>query len=498
MSETDQDEDYEYDELLAVRTGIQADEYVRKAFKYAGIPARDALFERFTARIRTHMSSRLVPAVAAAVAVQAGGSLTKAQYDKFYDFFQYVDSLHDFAPYVDTAYIAKSLGAELPEILKAGEWHRLTVEEVHGPGSTFFEDITAASKVRFAGMDEFDNPLYGRNFESGMLRYDGHPDVQSRADEVSPPCDGCSNVEIWSYTEDSMKILKLEQIVDAVCRIHETFGKNATFVVDESMPLTRLLLSMDLIYKSFLSSYRIEMTSQEDTLDIAEAWMAWVEMTTTWKAVTCDSGLMDAEAHDFPLHDAPTGRVFRDGSLVQIEMLSSSVTKTGKKVKKTYEYKLSSDKLPVWKDSKEKVIEVTNDKVGPNREFYSINAQVGTMKQLMEDSRNIAVPLAQKRAGDWGQVEHCRKYGMVLVTADKITALYAMYRNVRVMYVNTWRAAQDIYGEYGRMGDIFRWSFALCLVPEKKKQAGGGRSKWLQPVLFAVTVAFAAMASLRT
>jgi hypothetical protein len=377
MSESDQDEDYELDELLSVKTGIQADEYVRKAFKHAGLPARDALFERFTARIRDAVAER--PATTpATVAVQAGGGLTKVQSDKFYDFFQYVDSLHDFAQYVDPDYIAQSLGAELPEILRDGTWHRMRVEDLHGPGSTFFKDITSSPKIRFAGAPEFDNPLFGRDFEQGMLRYDGYPDVQTSADKASPPCEGCSNVEIWSYPDASMKILKLEQIVDAVCRIHGTFGRDTKFVVDESIPLTRLLLSMDLVYKSFLSSYRIDMTSKEDTMDMVDAWKAWMEMTTSWKAVTCDSGLMDAEAHDFPLHDAPTGRVFRDGSLVQVEMMSSSVTKVGKKVNKTYEYKLSSDTLSVWRDSKEHVIKVTNDKVGPNRSPNCKDCKDGT------------------------------------------------------------------------------------------------------------------------
>ena len=38
---------------------------------------------------------------------------------------------------------------------------------------------------------------------------------------------------------------------------------------------------------------------------------------------------------------------------------------------------------------------------------------------------------SMKRAGDWGQVEHCVKYNKVFVTADKFAALYAYYRGVR-------------------------------------------------------------------
>ena len=42
---------------------------------------------------------------------------------------------------------------------------------------------------------------------------------------------------------------------------------------------------------------------------------------------------------------------------------------------------------------------------------------------------------ALKRAGDWGQVEHCAKYDKVFVTSDKLAALYAYYRDVRFIYL---------------------------------------------------------------
>lgn len=454
---------FDHEEVLSVGTSVQADAYIRRVFKAAGIPARDALFERFAARARDIVAAG-VPVAPHADGVYVGGAElpTKAQSDKFYDFFQYVDSLHDFGEHIDPVDIAKSLGAELPEILKDGAWHQMVPLDIYGPDSTFVRDITAATKVRFAGVSSFDNPLHGRYFEQGMFRYDGRPEVQTAIIETSPPAAGCSHSEIWSFVDASQKILKLEQIVNAVIDISVRYGKDATFVVDESTPLTRLLLAMDLIYRSFLASFRIEATDAKDTYEIATWWKVWMEISTTWRAVTCDSGLMDAEAHDFELHDAPTGRVFRDGSLVQIEMLSSSVVKTGKRVEKKYAYRLSSDTIPVFRDGNERVVEVTNDKVGSVREYYSKNQMIGVMNnQLMQDDRNIAVPLAQKRAGDWGQVEHCRKYGTVFVTADKITALYAIYRGVRVMFVKTWRPADDMRWDFGSLEDIYRWSFVM-------------------------------------
>jgi hypothetical protein len=40
-----------------------------------------------------------------------------------------------------------------------------------------------------------------------------------------------------------------------------------------------------------------------------------------------------------------------------------------------------------------------------------------------------------KRAGDWGQVEHCARYNKVFVTHDALAALYAFYRGVHFVLV---------------------------------------------------------------
>jgi len=42
---------------------------------------------------------------------------------------------------------------------------------------------------------------------------------------------------------------------------------------------------------------------------------------------------------------------------------------------------------------------------------------------------------ALRRAGDWGQAEHAKRYGKVLFTSDVLTALYAYYRNVRFVHL---------------------------------------------------------------
>jgi hypothetical protein len=49
-----------------------------------------------------------------------------------------------------------------------------------------------------------------------------------------------------------------------------------------------------------------------------------------------------------------------------------------------------------------------------------------------------------KRAGDWGQIEHCKKYNKIFVTKDKMAALYAGYRKVPFIYMKNEDLNKDV------------------------------------------------------
>ena len=63
---------------------------------------------------------------------------------------------------------------------------------------------------------------------------------------------------------------------------------------------------------------------------------------------------------------------------------------------------------------------------------------------------------ALKRAGDWGQVEHCARYGKLFVTADKLAALYAAYRHVGFIFVG-----QHVMDPYNQMPGFVQHTFVL-------------------------------------
>lgn len=58
-----------------------------------------------------------------------------------------------------------------------------------------------------------------------------------------------------------------------------------------------------------------------------------------------------------------------------------------------------------------------------------------TLLDLYKDLPDASL-YSLKRAGDWGQVEHCVRYRKIFVTRDKLAALYAMYRRVPFIYMS--------------------------------------------------------------
>lgn len=69
-------------------------------------------------------------------------------------------------------------------------------------------------------------------------------------------------------------------------------------------------------------------------------------------------------------------------------------------------------------------------------------------------SYSIEMLLALKRAGDWGQVEHCKKYNKIFVTSDRYAALYAYFRKVPTILVRKQSTLRDHQLEQMNVVDI--------------------------------------------
>ena len=150
---------------------------------------------------------------------------------------------------------------------------------------------------------------------------------------------------------------------------------------------------------------------------------------TTWKTETTDANMFDAANNAVKLgfDGRPTGKVFRKSVCgYQIELtglaqnnkcVDAIITDTG-----APPVALSLTKMD------------TTVHFSRNQIPYAIgHAKPTIIQNLMDQIYDFSDPLkyALKRAGDWGQVEHCVQYDNVFVTSDKLAALYAYYRGVR-------------------------------------------------------------------
>lgn len=105
---------------------------------------------------------------------------------------------------------------------------------------------------------------------------------------------------------------------------------------------------------------------------------------------------------------------------------------------------------------------------------------------------HVAYLAARVRAGDWGQIEHCKKIGSVFITADRLSAMYATYRGVGVILV---RHDDRIQTKDKATYAHYRFCFGLPRQPRQEVQAGGGSWRWGQAALVGVTVVAAIVGS---
>lgn len=498
-SEYDSEDEYEFDDLLTVNDQASADAYIKDAIDKMDPAAKDRVMTAFlygtsglypSAPFRDPVTSQIPVLSTAQIPVQSGGDDLRRFHDMLYDLLQLEDSLHDdfgdittprvfsdkgldMGPLVTATVIMNQLNVTLPVITKTRVDpdtkvvsvfdEIMKVEEMHGPDNTFILDITGSPTLQFADLPAMDNPLHGLNLEQGMFDFKEDCGTVTEQYAARPaPCKNCVNAEIWCFGDHGVRGLKHEQIAAVSGDIREFFGPRAVFVVDESIPVTRLVLGLEPIYKSFLKSYRLEdmpgvIRSREQTRADTEWHTLSKKVRYGWTAVSCDAGLMDAGMHAFPLHSEPTGDVFRDGARVQVTLLGTEG--------ESYRYALSSVCNPV---DYEKTYACQRTVTGVKTLEYSKSFIAGQVVSEVQNGKNVSTLLALKRAGDWGQVEHCKRYGYVFVTADKPAALYAIFRDVCVLFVKTHKTMSVVAEEYGDKRDLYRHSFALYGTPEAR------------------------------
>jgi hypothetical protein len=402
---------------------------------------------------------------------------------RFYKLHALADAMHDFRkedPKVDIKHIANAIGAELPQRprrLSPGE----DPHAMYGNEEAFIKLFDVNRTLTFGSkslshhlhgrrlLDQFSVSLsmnrnleYWKAYREQFLEQRPSPEIihadvwslpqfsdDPEMQEIMVPVDPDSVDDDQPHkiveTKNPKAVVYLSQITNVVTSIKNIFGKEAlTFIMDKSDdPMSRMVMAtsnidfaiarlfivyggIDNVYADIddFNDIREELDGSESRIETGES-----VAREKWSYKVCDANLVDGNLHIRPpdkykvypnpdVSEDETGFVFRSDDKVQIFLGG-----------------IEGDPLDYGRFKPRALVKI-DDRPSKYHGDASREFNVGYMKKLIEEAiatapyADISTFLSRKRACDWGQVEHCRRYKYIFVSTDRLACFYAMYRNV--------------------------------------------------------------------
>lgn len=534
------DSDDDADSVLDIENQDDADAYVDRIFAIATDAEKDKMRRTY---LRSVLQFVEVTENPFGQTPKIGGTAPEMDF-RLYKLLEFADSLHDFPNDVHAYVIEKVLhitADDYPYVARVDDTGRVTLEKMTIEDVVthrqFLTDLTINRVLHF-GNSEVDSPLHKLDYRPEMMPHpvwgkkkdeDGN-DVDLTAEEYEDLLVGTQKVhddrihtpatpfykckEVWSkqdQTRAKMRVLKLQQIIDVCDGMREKFKPDACFVMDSNKPLPHLISSYSLIDKSVNKKFRFENEAVPDIVPLLQQMLS-----KTWENVTCDASLVDGSDHRGVIHRRATGQVFHSESLVKVSLdgcdginiyrymaASTSVSDTSRGIEEINVAKTVVDNK--WQSathifenySKSEVVAVALSQSAVNV------SQNQFVPRPLQDIQFVARWLAMKRAGDWGQIMHCKKYGLVFTTHDKPAFMFAVANDVSSMLFaedDAYRKTKQLslstfvmYSSKESRASLTNVEDLLAApVPEKPEiynQTGGARRYGLAIACAAVTLA---------
>jgi hypothetical protein len=319
--------------------------------------------------------------------------------------------------------------------------HPVTVEEMF---SRLHDHRSSLNPVAPVQIPQFDEKYTAQQYIAIIRRFMAKPVDTKRQDVNMRSHFECT--EVIARKEEPFTIIqKIQQIADTCDTMRHKFGGDACFMADANQPLAKFLLSYRLIDRKIFKKLKLE-AFVEAIPEIKKY------MCQDWRSLACDASLLDGAGHNEidALLKKQTGNVFNKDAAVQVHLGGCQGPEPYNFQQTSYEYTAIS---PNIQDKSRTILgpngevldemnltkEVKNKKWNKQHEVYSNGivatsmsgcfSKDGSLKSL-KDTEYITRWLALKRAGDWGQVEHCQANGIVFVTHDRFAFMYAVLRDV--------------------------------------------------------------------
>jgi hypothetical protein len=443
--------------------------------------------------------------------VQAGGADKR---DQMYLLMALADSLHDFAKRrnIDLQQMQDAIGAEIPSNLAAAAALDKRFRNAQYPALEMIADEEAFIKF----MDRTENLIFSTGpekhnmYKRDMLGKFGLKDaldkfggkdllafIEHRTDYRT------TKAEVWSTTQlktlqgtvqgkktpkDYKDVIFMAQILNVVEKIKRNFGAGKlTFIMDKTdCQMCRMIFATSVVDEGI---GRVFIVKDDSGFDLPVDHVA--KPRKDWSFKVCDANIVDGNYHfrappsktylPHPeISEKPTGVVFRK-CLTRVELKGVQTgPETRASVRNRPDVVIKHDD-PNGEDG---------NKYTKARMAASIVARAPLLGYVEEEF------LACKRACDWGQVAHCKRYSTpadkyIFVACDRPACMYAMFENVGAIFfgrTNTNNTGWPVNPQ------MFQTTFTmLAPLAVSREQSGGVQSSWqiLQAVLAATVLACA-------
>ena len=392
----------------------------------------------------------------------------------------------------------ESIGARVPQEISRGLDDLDDILARIADKGDFIRVMTTSERLTFSNGAPVPNPLFGRKIEELVSKTGPGPMKMSHSKDVT-----CVDI-YFEQSSTGKKIVVLTEISKLRRKMEEFFTTKSSMemlkqmelniMVDQCMhPRDRFMNGREEPTRAlfdWIRGFKIMLAALTKYFEVPSGKAITgdeIERMATLKEWYCDASLYDGAKVASWQHFSPnpTGDVFHNQAEVHITFTHAS--KTG------YTYRIETvhptlNPLP-WSYASDDEVSTENGFItGTGTRDDSSTATMEHYIQLMSgwgDEYRFAVPAALKRAGDWGQIEHCKKNNIVFVTADRLTAMYAAFRDVPVLFIKHAESDQDDDGHK----KYAQFSFVMCgsqaarsrCCPKRASIATGSRvAAWSQ------------------
>lgn len=289
------------------------------------------------------------------------------------------------------------------------------------------------------------------------------------ADSLTVPVDIFTEVTPPRTDQQGKKqaILKLFQVAQTIGIMSKLYGSDTSWVIDANgNNLIIILIAFKYIRISFDHRFIIDPYVEYVSMLPAKLQELLKQLNipeVTWEVKTTDANLFDAADNplSLPNDSRPTGPVFRKECKYQIELKGIEITDRRYVNATITEENGTVHDLRLHNKDTVKMFSVNAIKNmpalrNPNSKTKVKPATTDIEKEVRTFPEDLLMGI--KRAGDWGQVEHCKRYSKTFVTGDRLAAMYAWYRGVRFVYVQYQEHLENDLPHFTR---FFRYSFVM-------------------------------------